>query len=192
MNDHEVNEECLRLLRDGLPDTRTGVPDVGLTFLPLCLDVDGDVAVVTVLTFDETGNVPGESFIDGWTFHRRNGEWMALGGGGGAAPAEPLARRSAAELGRHLRRYGSGRTVRNADRLLPWGAKYVNQVRLRVASEATQIRVGRRVIPVPQHGHVAVVWTARRAPLIEALDPAGTVLDALELERSQTPEHNSA
>ncbi|WP_157407508.1 hypothetical protein [Actinomadura atramentaria] len=185
MNDHEVNEECLRLLRDGLPDA-VEAPVADRSFLPLAVDVNGDVAVVAVLTLEDTGTL-GEGFIDGWTFHRRNGEWLALGGGGGAAPAEPLARRTAAELGRHLRRYGTGRTVRNADRLLPWGAKYVNQVRLRVAAEVAQIRVGPRLLPVPAHGHVAVVWSARRAPLIEALDPAGTVLDVLELERSHAP-----
>ncbi|WP_155884946.1 hypothetical protein [Actinomadura flavalba] len=178
MNDHEVNEECLRLLRDGVPPAGQGGGTV--PFLPLALDVDGDIAVVTVLTADP-GNVPGEAFIDGWTFHRRGGEWMALGGGGGSAPAEPLARRSAAELGAHLRRYGGGRTVRNGDRLLPWGAKYVNQVRLRAAAEVARVRVGRRVIDVPPHGHVAVVWPDRRVPNIEALDAGGAILDVLDL-----------
>jgi hypothetical protein len=184
MNDNDVHAECLRLLQDGLPEPGATALDQGRDFLPLGLDVDGDIAVVTFLRSQGrvSGNVP--PFIEGWTYHRRDGEWMELGGGGGSAPDEPLARRSAAELGAHLQRYGTGRTVRNANRLLPWGAKWVSQVRLRVAAEATHLRVGSRVLPVPAHGHTAVVWGARRAPVIEALDVDGTVLETLSLDQA--------
>ncbi|MFB4317946.1 hypothetical protein [Actinomadura sp. 21ATH] len=182
MNDNEVYAECLRLLQDGLPEAGPAGADGGLDFLPLGLDVDGDIAVVTFLRLPGTvhGNVP--PFIEGWTFHRRDGEWMELGGGGGCAVDEPLARRSAAELGGHLQRYGWGRTVRNANRLLPWGAKWVSQVRLRAAAEVTHLRVGKRLLPVPPHGHTAVVWGARRAPAIEALGADGSVLETLSVD----------
>ncbi|MFI0370942.1 hypothetical protein ACH35V_23990 [Actinomadura sp. 1N219] len=184
MNDHEVREECMRLLRDGLPDPAPAARDDGRDFLPLGLDMDGDVAVVTFL--HERGDAaPG--FIEGWTFHRRDGEWMELGGAGGSAPDEPLARRSSGEMGRHLLKYGSGRTVRNANRLLPWGAKWVNEARLRAAAEVARIRVGKRLLDVPAHGHVAVVWGARRGPVVEALAADGSVLDALDLDRPAAP-----
>lgn len=181
MNDHEVHEECLRLLREGMPDPAPDAFDADRDFLPLGTDMDGDVAVVTFL--HRPGGAPHAApFIEGWTFHRRDGEWMSLGGGGGSAPAEPLTRRSAPELGGHLERYGSGRTVRNANRLLPWGAKWVNQARLRASSEVARIRVGKRTLLVPAHGHVVVVWAARRGPVLEALAGDGSVLDSLDLD----------
>ncbi|MGP4023696.1 hypothetical protein [Actinomadura sp. 3N407] len=184
MNDHEVHEECLRLLQDGMPVPAPAAFEQGRDFLPLGLDMDGDVAVVTFLhQWDETAS----AFIEGWTFHRRDGEWRELGGAGGSAPDEPLARRSSGEMGRHLLKYGSGRTVRNSNRLLPWGAKWVNEARLRASAEVTRIRVGKRLLDVPAHGHVAVVWGARRGPVIEALAADGSVLDALDLDRPAVP-----
>ncbi|GAA2413871.1 hypothetical protein GCM10010191_24630 [Actinomadura vinacea] len=185
MNDHEVHAECLRLLRDGLPEPMPPGFDDGRDFLPLCLDVDGDIGVVTFLR--RPGDVAGvfPPFIEGWTFHRRDGEWMELGGGGGSAPEEPLTRRSAAELGgRHLQRYGTGRSVRNANRLLPWGAKWVSQARLWVAADVSHLRVGNRLLEVPPHGHTVVVWGARRGPVVEALSADGVVLDTLILDQA--------
>ncbi|WP_157430610.1 hypothetical protein [Actinomadura macra] len=182
MNDHEVYEECLRLLRDGLPAPAPDALGAAREFLPLCIDKDGDVAVVTFLR-QWDGASGAAPFIEGWTFHRRDGEWMELGGAGGAAPEEPLTRRSSGEMGRYLQKYGSGRTVRNANRLLPWGAKWVNEARLRVSAEVARLRVGKRLLEVPVHGHVVVVWSARRAPVVEALASDGAILDALDLDR---------
>jgi hypothetical protein len=184
MNDHEVHAECLRLLHEGLPAPSTASLDEDREFVPLCLDVEGDIAVVTFLR--RQGGLPGAvpAFIEGWTFHRRDGEWLELGGGGGSAPDRPLARRSAAELGGHLLRYGTGRTVRNSNRILPWGAKWVSQARLWAATEVTDLRVGNRVLAVAPHGHAVVVWGARRAPLVEALGADGTVLGTLQLDQA--------
>ncbi|MFS2294945.1 hypothetical protein FHX41_1759 [Actinomadura hallensis] len=184
MNDHEVHEECMRLLRDGMPVPAPTAFEEGRDFLPLGLDVDGDVAVVTFLRRWEGA---ASAFVEGWTFHRRDGEWRELGGAGGSVPGEPLARSSSGEMGRHLLRYGSGRTVRNSNRLLPWGAKWVNEARLRASAEVARVRVGTRVLDVPPHGHVAVVWGARRGPVAEALADDGSVLDALDLDRTAVP-----
>ncbi|MFB4311835.1 hypothetical protein [Actinomadura sp. GTD37] len=183
MNDHEVHEECMRLLRDGLPVPAPAAFQDGRDFLPLGLDMDGDVAVVTFL--HQWGDA--SAFIEGWTFHRRDGEWRELGGAGGSAPAEPLARRSSGEMGRHLLKYGSGRTVRNSNRLLPWGAKWVNEARLRASAEVARVRVGNRILDVPEHGHVVVVWGARRGPVVEALAGDGSVLDAMDLDHPAVP-----
>ncbi|WP_242886873.1 hypothetical protein [Actinomadura litoris] len=183
MNDHEVHEECLRLLRDGLPDPAPDVLDEDREFLPLGLDKDGDVAAVTFLHQRGDGASGTGAFIEGWTFHRRDGEWMELGGAGGSAPDQPLTRRSSGELGRYLHKYGSARTVRNAGRLLPWGAKWVNEARLRASAEVAAVRVGKRMLEVPVHGHLVVVWSARRGPVIEALAADGAVLDELDLDR---------
>ncbi|MFV2178697.1 hypothetical protein ACFHW2_38465 [Actinomadura sp. LOL_016] len=184
MYDHKVHEECLRLLRDGLPDPALHASDDAGDFLPLGVDRDGDVAVVTFLQWGDGGTVP---LIEGWTFHQRDGEWMEIGGAAGSAPDEPLARRSSGEMGRHLQKYGSGRTVRNANRLLPWGAKWVSEARLRASAEVVRVRVGKRLLEVPPHGHVAVVWGARRAPVVEALADDGSVLDTLDLAPAPAP-----
>ncbi|MFG2003172.1 hypothetical protein ACGFNU_28830 [Spirillospora sp. NPDC048911] len=177
MTDHELYDELLRLLRDGMPEPAPAEFDDATGFLPLGVDVDGDIGVVTFLSREPLG-----LFIEGTMFHRRNGEWMELGGGGGSAPDQPLARRTASELGgQHLRRYGTGKTVRNADRLLPWGAKWVSQARLQVSAEVARLRVGNRFMSVPAHGHAVVVWGARRAPVVEALADDGSVLGSLDL-----------
>jgi hypothetical protein len=182
MNDHEVHAECLRLLQEGLPEASTARPDQGREFVPLCIDTEGDIAVVTFLRSGVNGAFP--AFIEGWTFHRRDGEWLELGGGGGSAPEQPLERRSAAELGGHLIRYGTGKTVRNSNRILPWGAKWVSQARLWAAAEVTDLRVGDRLINVPPHGHAVVIWGTRRAPVVEALGADGGVLDRLHLDQA--------
>jgi hypothetical protein len=170
-----------------MPDPAPAAFDEERGFLPLGLDMDGDVAVVTFLCRQGGPSSGASAFIEGWTFHRRDGEWRELGGAGGVAPAEPLTRRSAGELGRHLEKYGSGRTVRNANRLLPWGAKWVNEVRLRASAEVARIRVGTRLLDVPAHGHAVVVWGARRGPVVEALAADGSVLDSLDLDPSAVP-----
>ncbi|GLZ14246.1 hypothetical protein Acsp04_44810 [Actinomadura sp. NBRC 104425] len=179
MNEHELRAELLRLLSDGMTEPASTAVNGERGLVPLALDMDGDVAVVSFLRHQNGGT--GGCFIEGVTFHKRDGEWIELGGGGAWAPEEPLARRPAAELGGHLIRYAMGRTVRNANRLFPWGAKWVSEAKLRASSEVAQIRVGSRLLDVPAHGHVVVVWTARRDPVVEALDKDGAVLSSLDL-----------
>ncbi|MCP2335669.1 hypothetical protein [Actinomadura rupiterrae] len=201
MNDREVREQCLRLLRDGdsgpsgpgATDRDGGAAPASALAEPdgdalLSHDVDGDIAVVSVLRNGGGAFLDGV-MIEGLTFQFRGGEWMELGGGSGSAPAQPLDRRTEDELGGALRLYGSGRTVRNADRLLPWGAKWVNQARLRAAAGVASVRVGSRLLRVPEHGHVAIVWGSRRAPVLEALDADGGVRGVLDLEHPSVPAH---
>ncbi|MEV5572890.1 hypothetical protein AB0L06_22825 [Spirillospora sp. NPDC052269] len=206
MNDREVREQCLRLLRDGssespaIPaapgaavDPGAAAPGGPAPFLDadgdalLSHDVDGDIAVVSVLRHGGGVLRADEVMIEGLTFQFRGGEWMELGGGSGSAPDRPLDRRTEDELGGALRVYASGRTVRNADRLLPWGAKWVNQARLRAADGVASIRIGSRLLGVPEHGHVAIVWGSRRAPVLEALDAEGGVKGVLDLEPRTVP-----
>lgn len=201
MNDREVREQCLRLLRDGASGAPAGTPDpadapdpaasaASAAFANALLshDVDGDIAVVSVLRNGDAFR-PDEPMIEGLIFQFRGGEWMELGGASGSAPDRPLDRRSEDELGAALRVYASGRTVRNADRLLPWGAKWVNQARLRAASGVASVRVGSRTLAVPEHGHLAVVWGSRRAPVLEALDADGGVRGVLDLEQPAVAAH---
>ncbi|WP_235834571.1 hypothetical protein [Actinomadura logoneensis] len=195
MNDREVRELCLRLLRDGAspaadaPGPADSAAPAGFPDALLSHDIDGDIAVVSVLRRGSDVFRPDEVMIEGLTFQFRGGEWMELGGGAGSAPDRPLDRRSEDELGGPLRVYASGRTVRNADRLLPWGAKWVNQARLRAADGVASIRIGSRLLAVPEHGHVAIVWGSRRAPVLEALDADGGVRGVLDLEHPAVPAH---
>ena len=82
--------------------------------------------------------------------------------------------------------------MRNANRLLPWGAKWVNEARLRASAEVARVRVGKRILDVPEHGHVVVVWGARRGPVVEALATDGSVLDAMDLDRPSVPARSEA
>ncbi|MBW8484879.1 hypothetical protein [Actinomadura parmotrematis] len=181
MNVEKATEACLRFLHAGsIAPEATAEDDFG--FLPLAMDIDGDVAVIMLMA---TGaDVPEDHLtVEEWTFHRRHGgDWIPLGSYGGLALPAALTRRPAAELGgRHLRRDCYGRSVRNGDRLLPWGAKYVSEARLTVAAETARLRVGKRTLDVPEHGQAVVVWGARRGPVIEALNADGAVLDKLDL-----------
>ncbi|MGK5550705.1 hypothetical protein ACSNOI_03745 [Actinomadura kijaniata] len=185
MNDNEVREEILRLLRDDLPFPAPAEFEQR-PVVPLDRDVDGDIAVILVLRRGQA--MPGArdlTYMETWTFQKRDGDWQELGGAGGTAPEKPLTRRGAAELGGHLLLHGWGNTVRNANRLLPWGAKYVHEARLQASDEVARIRIGHRTLEVPEHGHAVVVWGSRRAPRAEALSADGAVLEVLDLDRSK-------
>jgi hypothetical protein len=54
------------------------------------------------------------------------------------------------------------------------------------------MRVGTRPVKVPAHGHVVVVWAARRAPIVEALADDGTVLASLDLGHAVGPLRSTA
>ncbi|MBX6767008.1 MAG: hypothetical protein IRY90_07640, partial [Actinomadura rubrobrunea] len=80
MNEHELRAELVRLLRDGISDPAPTAVDGERGLVPLALDVDGDVAVISFLRHQN--GVPGGCFIEGVTFHKRDGEWIELGTGG--------------------------------------------------------------------------------------------------------------
>ncbi|MGI8334740.1 hypothetical protein ACRYCC_32720 [Actinomadura scrupuli] len=187
--DEELIAECHRLLRDGFPDE---LPERRVLrdehdFIPLGLDVDGDIAVVAMLRWwkgppERPSRLPQpRPLIDVRPFLRLGGNWSSLGGGGGLVPEYPLTDRpAAAHLGGHLRHHGAGSTYAG-DTSLDTDL-YISHARIRAAAEIDRVQVGARLLPVPFHGHVVVVWPGRHAPTIDALAADGTRLVSLTID----------
>ncbi|WP_052090929.1 MULTISPECIES: hypothetical protein [Modestobacter] len=142
-------------------------------FAALAVDVDGDVACTAFVR-------RGVSCPEGDThlLERRGDTWRLLGGGGGSWDDDGFADRpGAVELGGLVVVRGGGSVLRNADRRMPWGARYVHDVQLRVSAEVHAVVVGgSRTLTVPRHGHLVVVWAGGRPPALAVHDRVGRLL----------------
>lgn len=164
--------ESLKLLTDG-PPLSPGKLTRRRRYVPMAVDRDNDVAV----TLFARRGVSGQPLDEAWALELRDGEWKVLGGGGGTAPDDLLAERPpAARLGGLFQAQGGGSSLRNAERLVPWGARYISHAHLRVSAEVDHVLVGRRRIGVASHGHVVVVWASRKPPMVTLLASDGTQL----------------
>jgi hypothetical protein len=142
--------------------------------LPLAVDRDDDVAVTMFLR----RGVSGAPVIDVHTLELTRGEWRRLGGG--SAPGDEVAevRPRLADLGAPAMSSSGGGTARTPSMLSGW----ISWAQLRAVEEVSVLRVGTRLIPVPDHGFAVVVWT-RRPPGIVALDARGDVIGRIALGR---------
>ena len=177
--------ESVALIEGAVPDSPPRLSR-RRRFAPLAVDVDGDVAC-TLFARRSVGHVAEET----WTLARRGQEWALLGGGGGGFEEDALADRpDRAALGGHLVGNGGGATIRNAGRLMPWGARYVSYAVLRASREVARVVVGARELPVPRHGHLVVVWAGRQPPTATAWSADGRPLGGrrLDLRPSRLPE----
>ena len=170
---YHAAEESRRIIAEGVD------PDPGrLTrrrrFFPMAVDVDGDAAA----TLFARRGVSGRPQLDTWALVRQAGRWEILGGGGGDASEELFVRRPAAvTIGGHLASLGGGSTSRNADRLMPWGGKWVHYATYLTAVEVAAVSVnGERRLDVAVHGHIVVVWSERRPPNLRVLGQDGRML----------------
>lgn len=185
----EFEGTCRRLIRDGIPDVVPRVLDDQHRYIPLGIDIDGNMAVVLLLMPQGS-----ESFGHGPTIklcllQRHGDDWDYLGGGGGPAQGYPLAaRRSAAELdGRYLQGKCFGHPASNLPRWLSWRPP-AHFADLQAAAEVEAVRAGTRTISVPFHGHVAVIMVTRHRPIVEALAADGTPLQTLDLNPPLRPD----
>ncbi|MGY1848177.1 MULTISPECIES: hypothetical protein [unclassified Blastococcus] len=182
---YDALTESIALLERGVPDSPPRISR-RRRFAPLAVDVDGDVAC-TLFARRSVGCAVQEA----WVLVRRGAQWSLLGGGGGGGfEDDDLADRpAAAALGGHLLWRGGGSSLRNAGRLLPWGARYVSYAVLRASAEVDRVVVGPREIRVPRHGHLVVVWDGV-PPLVEARAADGRLLAArrVDLRRRRLPE----
>jgi hypothetical protein len=115
-------EESVRLLdgADTLPQALHLSRHV--RHIPVAVDRDGDVAATMFLR----RGVSGEPWIDVHSLERNQSGWRLLGGGSSDGGASLLSQRSTmADASTLARKLGGGGTVRNADRLMPWGAKWM-------------------------------------------------------------------
>ena len=160
----------------------------------MAVDVAGDVAV-TVFARRGVACVWQEFHV----LTLRQGTWSCLGGGGSSwdndddlladRPAElpvapPRPDRAVVKADpRVLSVEGCGGVHDHrgkADRW-PWSGRWISYAEVRVNAQVMTIRTGGRLVPVPWHGRVAVVWPGRHSSQVVALDKAGRSLGEASL-----------
>lgn len=172
-------EESVRLLDGAEPLPQTLRLSRRVRHIPVAVDRDGDVAATMFLR----RGVNGEPWIDVHALERGQTGWRLLGGGSGDGGDSLLSQRPrtapASTLAHDL---GGGGTLRNADRLMPWGGKWARWAELRLVAEVGSLQVGDRHLTVPAHGAVLIVWGSGRCPAVTALDQQGQELGAIRLD----------
>ena len=167
-------------------------------FAPMGVDVVGDVAVTM---FARRG--VGCSWSDTHVLRRRHGEWRMLGGGSGTAGDDLLADRPAqlpskpaalpdALTGidpRLMTLQGGGgvRDSQGAVGWLPWSARWISYVVLRVSAQVASLETDGRKLVVPWHGRVVIVSMKRRPSLVKVHDAGGHVLGEVRVARVGGP-----
>jgi len=168
--------ESVRLIECGLPEAPPRLSR-RRRFAALAVDVDGDVAC-TLFVVRGAGHFRQEAHV----LVRRSGTWTMLGGGGAGSETDGLADRLTPEqLGGPVVVSGSGSVLENANRLMPWGARYVRYAEVLASSAVHTVEVGDRVLAVPRHGHLVVVWATRRPPVAVARAAHGALVCAVPL-----------
>ncbi len=167
-------------------------------FTAMAVDVDGDVAV-TMFARRGVACVWQEFHV----LAQRQGTWRCLGGGGTSRdgdddlladrPAElpvppvPLDSAVVDADPKVLSVEGCGGVhddLAGADRW-PWSGRWINYAEVRVNAQVVSIRNRDRLLPVPWHGRVAVVWAGRGASPVIAVDEGGKSLGAVLLRSTR-------
>lgn len=153
-------------------------------FAAMAVDLAGDIAV-SMFARRGVGCVWKEIHV----LALRDGEWRWLGSSGSDGDQDPLADRPAVLPGF----LGSGReavqgaeprvmAVSGSGGVLDDGAgtgrwpqreRWINYAELRVNAQVKSVHVAERLLAVPWHGHVVVVWSERQPPRVVALDEGG-------------------
>jgi hypothetical protein len=163
--------ESVRLIGQGVPDAPPRLSR-RRRFAALAVDVDDDVAC-TLFVVRGPGHFRHETHV----LTRRDGTWSVLGGGGSGRDTDGLTDRPPPEqLGAPVVAHGAGSVVQDADRLVPWGARSIRYAEVLASSAVHTLAVGDRVLVVPRHGHLVVVWSTRRPPAAVAQAADGRVL----------------
>ena len=155
-------------------------------FAPMAVDVDGDAAV-TMFARRGVGRVVKETHV----LVLRDGEWTCLGGGASDGDQDLLADRPELlprflGLGlpggdpRVMASTGRGGSSDGGDGIGPSPPRWISYSELRVNAEVTSVRVADRLLAVPWHGHVLVVWSGH-PPHVVARDQAGKSLAEMQL-----------
>lgn len=168
--------ESRKLIAEGPPNTPYRLSR-RRRFIPLAVDVDGDVAA----TLFVRRGVSGNPHLEAWALERREDDWLVLGGGGGDGFDELFEPRDAMEG--HVRRLGGGWTLRRSDRLLPWPRRGISHVEMRLGSQVASLEVGERRVEIAPHGVAIIVWRSRNPPTIRVLGPTGELLESVRPPR---------
>ncbi|MFI6500540.1 hypothetical protein [Nonomuraea typhae] len=169
--------ECRRVLDHGMPQEVRTTFEAGRGYLPLAMDRSGEGGAVAVLSDHH-----GDTMIMVHLFKKRGGDWEHRGGGGAGTIDYPLIQRAPAKGQEdYLRCPGNGGVLMNPEHRLPWTGWYLRHADLTASAEVSRVRVRGRLIEVPFHGFLIVVWSGRRAPLVEALAEDGESLATLDV-----------
>lgn len=157
-------------------------------FAAMAVDVSDDLAA-TMFARRGVGCIWKETHV----LARGDREWKWIGGGGGTGDDDDfLADRPLvlpnfpalvgdAALGakqRVMAVSGGGGVLDGGDGTDSWSREggWISYAELRVSAQVTSVQVGDRLLPVPWHGHVVVVWSGERPPRVVALDEGGSSL----------------
>jgi hypothetical protein len=177
-----IKDAAFRMLDEGVPATTASRLDDQNPVIPLAIDVDGDVAMATLLSWSEQSSGYEPSLCNVTLFERDDG-WCPTGLSAGASPRDhPLtARRPASPAGLHVRLYELGSEEYEpgvSQSREPWLA-----AALLVTAEVESLRVGDRARTVPFHGYVPVAVRNPAQAVVTAVSSDGTVLETLDLRR---------
>ncbi len=175
---------CQELLRHGLPSVVPRELGDEHRFIPLAVDINGDVAVTAFIRTLRHGPLAGRPGLETSQFQRRDGTWVYLGGGAGEFRGYPLADRlPATSQHGYLRALGYGQTSLHQPHQFPWSARHAFHALLQASAEVHQLQAGTRVLDVPFHGHNALIWAKRPRPAVAALAADGTPQASMDLSR---------
>ncbi len=166
-------------------------------FAAMSVDVDTETGLA-VTAFARRG--VGCIWRDRHVLALRQGRWVLLGGGGSNGDADDLLAdrppvlapgpgvthqlRPGSGAAAHLILSGVGGGVHDsggrADRW-PWSGRWVNYTELQASSLVSSLAVSGRVLPVPWHGLVVIVWTGPHRPRVVAQDRDGRRVEEVVL-----------
>jgi hypothetical protein len=180
----ELMAACQELLRHGLPSVVPRELGDEHRFIPLAVDINGDVAVTAFIRRLRRGALAGRPGLETSEFQQRDGNWVYLGGGAGEFREYPLAERlPAARQHGYLSALSYGQTSLSQPHKFPWNARYVFHAMLQASAEVHRLQAGTRVLDVPFHSHAALIWADRRGPNVVALASDGTQQASMDLSR---------
>ena len=151
-------------------------------FAAMAVDVAGDVAL-TMFARRGVGCV----WEDIHVLTLRHGRWHLLGGGGGTGEDDLLSHRprvlpadqwaspnilAGIDPQEMVASGAAGGVHDNGGRTssLPGRGRWISYGVARVSDRVASVRVDGRVLGVPWHGRVPMVWVGRRSPLLAAYD----------------------
>lgn len=167
--------ESVRLIENGVPGSVPSRVSRRVRHIPLAVDVDGPIAATMFLRRGQ-----GQVCYENHVLVRRDGSWLAQGGGGATADEDAAHDAPSHEdLGGYLDLGSNGAVhVGSDDPALP---RIVQYATLRAARDVRTVLIAEREVLVPRHGWLIAVWPDRRIPHLTALDEAGVVLTAADV-----------
>jgi hypothetical protein len=172
----QILEAADRAVTEGVPVAIARQLDDAHPVIPLAVDIDGDVAMVTLLTWTEQDS-GWEPSLWNQDLVKQGDDWHQPCGAGGPWPRDyPLTtRRPADPPGLYIRVYQAG-PQRCEGKAWRTGA-------LQVSAEVEALRIRGRRRTVPFHGYVPVVARKLADAIVTAIGSDGSILETIDLRR---------